>query len=257
MTSSFPLQILIITTAILIISVVPLIIFYLSIVKNTKHWDDILLPLGFTGRMFMITGRIYSRNFGGHDLNVYVFKGNTLDIQMAIPVNAHFQVFQQGNIPLQIAGIARATSMSSQVPGLENLVFYPSNIPWLGKLLEGVRGAKAIRGLMCEGAEWAVYRQVELNPGILTYHLYENRGVNAGTIEQDTINRWILSLSALGDELLEAKLPHLDIPQASNKALTRLPVDFRLLVFIIAAALGLPFCMVLTFLILSLKGQNG
>ncbi len=253
MTSSSPMPILIITASILIISVVPLLFYYLKVSRNAQQWDEIFTPLGFTGRMFMINGRHYSRKFGTHAINVYVFKGPALDIQIAIPVNAHLRVFRRGSIPPQMTGVLLTQPVNSGVPGLEDLAFYPAETPWLGEFLEGVRAAKAIRVLMKEGADWAVYRQVELTPGELTFHLYETPGATPGVIDQDTVNRWVSSLEAMADELHEANLPHFDVPIQSGKPSHMLHLDSRLLVLIMAAFFGIPVCMFLVFLFLMME----
>jgi len=249
MTATSPIPVLIVTFSILIIGMAPLVFFYLAVKRNARRWDEIFIPLGFTGRMFMISGRHYSRNFGGREVNVYVFKGSVLDIQMTVPVNAHLRIFQRGRIPLQMTGVLRTQPFFLQVPGLENLAFYSAETRWVEEFLEGVRAAKAIRVLMQEGADWAVYRQVDLSPGVLSFHFYETPGVKPGVIDQDTISRWVSSLEAMADELHEAGLPQYEIHSSSGKTSLRQPFDPRLLILIVAAVIGLPACIFIFLLL--------
>lgn len=254
MTTSSPLPAVIITVSILIISVVPLLFYFLVAVRNARRWDDIFTPLGFTGRMFMINGRHYTRNYGARVVNIYIFKGSVLDIQVTVPVNAHFRVFRRDFIPpLMFGSLRHSQPVISQIPGLEDLAFYPANNPWLGEFLDGVRAAKSIRVLMKEGAEWAAYRQVVLSPRQLTFHLYETPGAGSGVIDQDTVNRWVSSLEALADELQEANLPHFDIPVQPVKTSSLQQLDPRVLVFIMAAFLGIPVCFFLIFMFFMLE----
>ncbi|BCY17659.1 MAG: hypothetical protein GYA12_08595 [Chloroflexi bacterium] len=254
MISSSSVPILIIAAIMLITGVVPLIFYYLSSTRNAQHWDDIFMPLGFTGERFMINGRHYSRKFGAHAIDAYVFKGPAMDIRIAVPVNAHLRIFQRDFIPPQmIAGLRQTQPVFSYMPGLEDLAFYPAETPWLPTFLDGVRAAKAIRVLMKDGAEQAAYRQVELAPGELNFHLYAAPGDTPGVIDQDTVNRWVSSLEAMADELQEANLPHFDVSLQSGKSSPTLHLDSRLLVFIMAAFFGIPVCMILVFLFLMME----
>jgi hypothetical protein len=177
-----------------------------------------------------------------------------LDIQVTVPVAAQLSIFRRDFIPPQMmVGKRQAQPAFSQVPGLENLAFYPANNSWLAEFLEGVRAAKAIRVLMKEGAEWAAYRQVVLTPGTLGFHLYESPGSTSGEIDQDTVNRWVSSLEAMADELQEANLPHFEIPVQSVKTSPLYQLDSRLLIFIMAAILGIPVCFFLIFLFLMIE----
>jgi len=201
----------------------------------------------------MINGRHYFRNFGGREINVYVFKGSVLDILVTVPVNAHLRIFQRDRIPLQMTGVLRTQPFFLQIPGLENLAFYSPETRWVEEYLEGVRAAKAIRVLMQEGADWAVYRQVDLSPGELTFHLYENPGATPGVIDQDTVNRWVSSLEAMADELHDAGLPPYEIRSSSGKTSLRQHLDSRLLIFIVAAAIVLPACIFIFLLFAFVK----
>lgn len=254
MTTSSPMPAVIITISILVISVVPLLFYFLASMRNARRWDEIFTPLGFTGRMFMINGRHYTRNSGARAVNIYIFKGSVLDIQLAVPVNAQLRIFRRDFIPPQmIVGMRHTQPALSQVPGLDDLAFYPANTTWLGDFLEGVRAAKSIRVLMKEGAEWAAYRQVVLTPGTLNFHLYETPGNTPGEIDQDTVNRWVSSLEAMADELQEANLPHFEIQSQSAKPSPLQQLDSRVLVLIMAAFFGIPVCFFLIFLLLMLE----
>jgi hypothetical protein len=198
---------LIVAVSVILCTAVPAVIGILVIGRRAAKLDEIFLPLGFTGRWFMLTGRAYYRNIIGREINIYIFKGPTLDIRMPIPVNAQMRVFRRDSIPAQMAGRLNTPEFLPQIPDLEELAFYPVDALWLGEFLEGIQAAKAIHSLMMDGADWAVFRQVELLPGELNLHLYESKEMNAWPLDQAVVSNWIASMETLTDELMKSGLP--------------------------------------------------
>ena len=202
--------------------------------------------------MFNLTGRQYVRSFGNHETRVFVSRGSALDIQMTVPVDAALQIFREGYTPISLSAVPKSKFYVSEIPGLDGIVFFPGNTPWLSEMLEGVRAAKAIRGMLKEGAEWAVSRQVLLQPGLVSFHLYEDRGGATGTLDQDTLNRWISSLEAFADELQETKLPRYELNISSGMAKHQNLMEQRGIFVMAAGFIGVSLCMFLVFLIIFL-----
>jgi len=250
-------RILIVTVSVILCTAVPVVIGILVISRQAAKLDAIFLTLGFTGRWFMLTGRAYYRNIGEREINIFIFKGPTLDIRMSIPINAQMRVFRRNSIPAQMAGRLNTPAFLPQIPDLVELAFYPADALWLGEFLEGIQAAKAIHSLMLDGADWAIFRQVELLPGELNLHLYETKEMNAWPLDQAVVSNWIASMETLADELLKAGLPAFQISENDRSIQPGMPMGrsitrWVLLVTIISSLA----CTILSILIMFLA-YNG
>lgn len=204
-------MVMIITICVIVMTSISVFIGSRILLMRGKILDDIFLPLGFIGSRFMGNARKYYRNSSGREVTIYIFKGPSLDIRIPVPVNVTMRVFRRDSIPAQMAGVLKTQSMVSQSSGLEDLVFFPADAVWMRGFLDRIRASGAIRTLITEGAEWAVFRQVELVPGELSFHLYESREINAWPLDQETVNRWVRALEDLSDELQVAGLPDFQV----------------------------------------------
>jgi hypothetical protein len=246
-------RLLIVTVSVIVFTMIPVGIGFYILKRRAARLDEIFLPLGFSGRSFMLNGRQYYRKSTGREVSIWILKGPAIDIRAHVPVKGSMRIFLRDSIPVQTAGKLKKPPYLSNVPGLERLAFYPADIPWLENFLNGLRAAGAIRALMTEGAEWAVFRQVELYAGELCFHLYESRDVNSWPLDQQTVNRWITSLEDLADELQSAGLPGLNQSTAEypGQSTPMLKMSFlrpSLLIYFFIFFTGLIFTILALFL---------
>jgi hypothetical protein len=230
---------------------------FFAVKRRASEWDEIFLPLGFTGRMYMINGRQYQRKDGNRMVSAFVYRGPTIELRITAPVDAEFRVFHKGSLPATVAGSLNNAGYVSDDPELESLVFYPVGSPWLPGFLQGRSAMQAISQLMKSGAEWAIFRRLELISGELILNLYRSREWNSFPVSSDEVRNWVRNLNSLADDLQASALPEGGIEAAAGRVVSRQGLDKTLMTVVMAIVIGMPVCMILVFLIAFLVLQNG
>ncbi len=234
-----------------------LVVSLLVINSRARRVDEIFVPLGFTGSRYMIQGRQYHKNNSGRPVHIYFFRGPTLEVRIDSNVNTAFQVFKKSSIPASFARSFQKIPYQSDNPVLESLAFYPADSQWLPGFLEGHSAVQAIHDLMYDGADWAIFRRLELLPGELLLNLYQSKEWNSYPLDQSEVKNWIKQLNILADELQVANLPVAEGNLTSSRAQSRLGMDNILTKAIIVIVFGMPLCMILVFIFALLAVGNG
>jgi hypothetical protein len=256
--SSSPFMLTLLFSGLIVFCVaVPLVISYFVINRRARKLDDVFIPLGFAGSTYMFDGRQYQMNNNGRQINVYFYRGPTLEIRITIPVNANFQVFQQSSIQVSVAHNLHKDAWRSDDPQLEPLAFYPADSQWLPAFLKDPSAVDAVQQLMNRGADWAIFRRLELLPGELLLNLYQSKEWNSYPLDQGDVKNWIQQLDILADELLAADLPIVDESLAATRAQSRNGIEKLVTTSILAIFFGMPLCVIIVFIITFLAVGNG
>lgn len=227
---------------------------FIVIRNRSRQFDQIFLPLGFTGSKFMIQGRHYQKRLNEHYIDIYIYRGPTVEIRFSVPVDGAFQCFLSSSIPVSVANSLQKESYQSDNNVLKPYVFYPAENTWLPKFLDELIVAEAVNSLMSTGAEWAIFKRLELMPGELIFNLYRSRLWNLYPLAADEISTWIQQLALLSEELQTFELSKIAETIASERTLSRSKMDKLLTNIVLFFVLGLPsiIILIITFAIITI-----
>ncbi|HEX7557002.1 MAG TPA: hypothetical protein VF338_10295 [Leptolinea sp.] len=238
-------KILLFSGLILLSEAIPFLIVYIVIRRRSRQLDQIFLPLGFTGSNYMIQGRHYQKRLNEHYIDIYIFRGPTVEIWFSVPVDGAFRCFLTSSIPVSIANGLQKESYRSDNNALKPYVFYPAENTWLPKFLDELTVAEAVNSLMSTGADWAIFKRLELIPGELIFNLYKSRLWNLYPLVPDEISAWIQQLALLAEELQAFDLPKVAATIATERTLSRIKMDKLLTNIVLFFVLDLPCIIVL------------
>jgi hypothetical protein len=175
---------------------IPVLLTLVVIRQRATSLDAVFTPLGLRGGNYLIYGRHYQGQVAGREMDVYLYRGPTIELRVQTRVFTRLQIFHRDSIPAGVARMWNKRPLASP-PGLEEYVIYPLDESWAGGWLGAEQVAEAIRTLMTVGAEWAVFRTVELQPGEVVLHLYRSRGVFGVSLPPQVAFAWLTSLQTL------------------------------------------------------------
>ncbi len=247
----------VVSASVVICVAIPLIIGWVIIKRRARLMDEFFLPMGFSGRMYMLNGRQYHRRDGKRDVDVYFFRGPTIEIQISAPVEGEFRAFYKDSLPSSLAAKLNTEAIVSNDPELLPYAFYPATAQWLPDFLEKPTVAHAIHELMSSGADWVIFRRVELHSGKLELHLSQSRNINSYPLDQFIFANWLRQLNFLADELEAAGLPAIDAVKLDGHVKSRQALSNFLLVVIAGIIVGLPLCAIATMVIIIMGVGNG
>ncbi|NLF49826.1 MAG: hypothetical protein GX577_01690 [Leptolinea sp.] len=251
-----------ITIAAVILSIligvaIPAVLSVFLIKRRADQFDAIFLPLGFTGSMYLLNGRQYHRVDGNTQISIYIFRGPTVEVRVTAPVNAEFRVLQEKSLPAAIGSSLKSHGIRSTEPELDSFVFYPADSGWLPHFIQNQNVARAINLLMSGGAEWAIFRRLELQPGELSLHLNRSREWKSFPISPSEVVTWIRQMTVLSDELQAEGLPKADLTVASDRLKTKQGLNVFVMVVILSILVALPLCVIVAFAISTRMVGNG
>jgi hypothetical protein len=195
----------------LILLVIPVIILLVVLKVRARSLDAIFTPLGFSGSSYLLYGRHYQGQLGGRDVDIYIYRGPTIELRMKTRVLTRTQFFHSDSIPVNVARVFDKQPLES-LPGLEGYTVYPMDEAWTRRWLTDEQAQESIRTLMGVGAEWAIFRTFELQPGEVLLHLYRSRNLFVSSIPLDAARTW---LSAL--EILARSAENQPVPEVTDK----------------------------------------
>jgi hypothetical protein len=257
--SLLPIILLIIGSLTLIVLIAfPVGIAAFKINKRARILDAVLNPLGFTGKAYLIYGRQYQGTFSGRNVDVYIYRGPTVEVRIKSTVNTRVIINPKDSISTQTAVVLGKPSFSTNDPSLDQFGIFPEDAVWAGKLLAEPIAIQTIKTLMSAGAEWAIIRRVEIQPGELLLFLFRSRKMSSGLFTQIEILAWLSALTQLA--ITAENLPAPDVllePTADSSRFSRQRMNKYLPYVIGLFVIGMPLFLigigVLTYLLVSLN----
>lgn len=249
--------VVIVSVSILVSMMIPLVVGWFMIKRRARVLDELFLPMGFTGSLYLLNGRQYHRRDGKRDVDIYYYRGPTIEIQISALVDGEFRVLCKDSLPSTLAGKLKTDAIISEDPELLPYAFYPSSSQWLMGFLSKSNVAHAMHELMSSGADWAIFRRVELYSGKLQLHLSKSRTVNTFPLSHSEITNWLRQLNSLADELEAAGLPDIDTIKVNRQVQSRQAMNNILGISIVGIIFGLPLCAIAIMVILILGVEHG
>ena len=161
-----------------------------SINRYRRMLDAALTPLGLTGIAFMLNGRQYHGMLNGRQADVYFYRGPSLDIFIASPLNTRLGFGLKGrkNQPPFVG--MHQTELVINDPKLAHISIFSLDVGWGRELLEDPLARAAIVRLtsLQPGLE---FRNLSFQPEALHFHVHH---INPGTLTPENLRLWVIDL---------------------------------------------------------------
>jgi len=237
----------------------PLLVMLVLILRRNRALDGIFLPLGLKGSAYMLNGRHYQGQIGGRDVDVYIYRGPTVEIRLQAAVQTCIVAVPKGSLVTSVAWIVDKHPVATDNPALTAFSIFPLDKAWAGNLLADSRAGDAIQILMITGADWAIFRRVEIQPGKVVLYLYRSRSVFGYSIDLNAAQAWLNALKSLAQAAESQPAPEVTgqpINAASRQS--RQKRSNFLVYAVIAIVFIMPLCFiavgVIAYLIVPLLG---
>lgn len=242
---------------------IPLLIAVFTIRKRAQYLDGIFTPLGLKGESYLVYGRHYWGPLGGREVDVYIYRGPTLEVRMSTAGTTRFQVMPKNTIPVAVAGIFNKGAMPAPVPELEPYSIYPLDEAWTRNLLQDSRAAAAILTLMTKGLDWALFRHVEVHPGAVLLFINRSRKLFSNLSQLNEVQPWLSALKDLAEAIDAQPQPEITaLPIRSTSRESRQKRSKWTTTIILFLVFGMPLCflalgILIYLLIILLTGSGG
>jgi hypothetical protein len=235
----------------------------LSVWRRGSWLDGVFAPLGLKGSLYMLRGRQYRGTVhplagtGERDVDIRFYQGPTLDMYITTSVMTRYSVAEKAAV---IPGLAQAFGrepLALDDPALSDLSVLALDADWTRWLLAQPEAQAALARLM-KASNWAMFRQVHLQPGMLLFKLYRNRGMFRYDISPEEGRQWLEDLMTLARVAESLPAPQVTAEVSSAEQMVRsgglgkavLPITVAM---IIALVVGIPLCgIAITVAILAL-----
>lgn len=177
------------------------------LLRRKRRLDAAFTPLGLTGGRHMLTGRQYQGVVDGRRVSARFYRGPTLEVRLGTPLRTHFGVAEEGATTLPLARLAGRQPLELEAPGLSGLHVFARDEGWARSLLADPEARTRIRQLMNAAEDWALVRQVILEPGVFCLRLYRSRRLFKYEIRPEDVRQWLDDLQALA-RIAESAPPH-------------------------------------------------
>ncbi len=199
---------------------IPVIIAVFTINRRTRAFDAIFTPLGLTGSMYLIYGRHYLGQIAGREVDIYIYRGPTVEMRIKTNVPTRTLFFPHDSIPA-ISGVALNKRPMQALPGLENFAIFSLDEAWTRILLGNPQAVQAVRTLMTVGAGWAIFRSVEIQPGEIVLYMRRSRSMFASAIPLEAAHTWLAALETLARAAEEQPAPQVTANPAEGDVRAR------------------------------------
>jgi hypothetical protein len=188
--------------------IIPAISMGFVIQKRANMLDSIFLPLGLQGSMYMIVGRHYWGLLNNRAVDIYIYRGPTLEIRVSAHSQTRVQILPQKTIPVQISGILNKRPMQINDMLLREYAVYTEDETWTKQLLTQPSLPEILQSLMTGHADWAIFRHVEIQPNEVLLYLHRSKQLFVKADQFTAVQAWLNDLAALAS-LLETLPPPL------------------------------------------------
>jgi hypothetical protein len=167
------------------------------LLRRKRRLDAVFTPLGLTGGQYMLTGRQYQGAVDGRQVSARFYRGPTLEVRLSTPLQTRFGVAEEGATTLPLARLAGQQPLDLEAPELSGLHVFARDEGWARSLLADSEARTRIRRLMNAAEDWALVRQVILEPGTFCLRLYRSRHLFKYEIRPEDVRQWLDDLRAL------------------------------------------------------------
>jgi hypothetical protein len=238
---------------------VPLVTMAVLTWRRARALDAVFTPLGLKGSLYMLYGRHYQGQIDGDELDVYIYRGPTVEVRRSAATQTRLQVMQKGSLPASVAGLFDKNPLATGDPALKDFSIFPIDPTWSMSLLADARAVEALQTLMTSGAGWAIFRHVEIQPGEVLLYLNRSQSLFNYPITSVDVHAWLQALKALVQAATSQPAPTVTAQalEASGRQMRQKKSNF--LLYAVGAILFImPLCLiaigVIAYLVASMSG---
>ena len=176
---------------------IPLVVMVVLTLRRARMLDATFTPIGLTGKSYMLSGRHYQGQIGGRQVDVYIYRGPTVEIRLQASVQTSLLAVPKGSLPTSVAWVFDRQPLATSDPALGAFSIFPQDKTWTGSLLADPRSGDAIQTLLTLGADWAIFRRVEIQPGEVILYLYRSHKLFGNSIDLNAAPAWLSALKML------------------------------------------------------------
>ncbi len=192
---------------------------------RTIRLDAAFAPLGLAGKGFALNGRQYHGVIDNRHVDIYFYRGPTLDIYLSASINTRMGIGLKGSHHRMASSLLHHPEMLMADPELSHFGFYPLDEAWGRALLEAPVSKQVVLRLMA-AAPGLEFRNLVFQPEAV--HLQINR-INLADITGDKVSAWLNDLISLAVIAESLPTPHSMVTASSMERRARLSrSDFTL-----------------------------
>ncbi len=192
--------------------------FVRTVRRRAAALDALFVPLGLEGKAYMSYFRQYHGTLYGRQVDVYLWRGPYLAVEVSTPLATRFGITQWQSDTSLLAGMAGKQPIALADPQLAALQVFPADEAWTRSLLADPTATDALRRLTALGSTIFTRQQVLLRPGTLQLLLSGNRRMFGLDITAEQARLWLddlmrilqvaeaLPAPAITDELSSSEL---------------------------------------------------
>jgi len=109
--------------------------------RRANMLDSIFLPLGLQGSMYMVVGHHYWGVINHRAVDVYIYRGPTMEIRVYAKSKARVQILPGKSLPVQISGVVNKQPMQGTHPQMSAYAIYADDEAWTQQLVGATRYA--------------------------------------------------------------------------------------------------------------------
>lgn len=161
-----------------------------TIQRRAALLDEIFGLLGLTGRAYLWNGRQYHGSLNGRQVDVYFYRGPSLAIYIASPLNTRLGIGLKGRFSQLASSVINRPELLSNDPELAHLGIYPLDQRWGMDLLANAQAKAAILRLTAAGSDFEI-RNLLFQPEALQFQIHR---INSRTITAENLRIWVNDL---------------------------------------------------------------
>ena len=216
-----------------------------------KRWlDSLFTPWGLKGSRYMITGRQYrgtrtlvERPVQGREIIARFYRGTTLDLYVSTPLQTRLGVGEKSHASLALAGMLDRQPLALDDPDLDAWSVFALDEEWARSLLANPAAKTLLQRLMRAGENWALMRQVYLQPGMFHLRLYRNKNLFRYDVEPKEAREWLDDLLALARIAEGLPAPRVTAEESGAEQFVRSGRIASVGPVVVALLVGVPTCV--------------
>lgn len=215
--------------------------------RRATQLDAVFNPLGLTGKAYLWYGRQYHSTLIGRQMDVYFYRGPSLDIYIASPLNTHLGIRLKGRLSQMASSLYNRPELVSNDPDLVHLGIYPLDEPWTRELLSDAQAKAAILRLMSVETEFEL-RNLLFQPEAIQFQIHR---INLKGITAENLRIWVNDLLVLVKIAESLPTPNISSVASVMERKTRLSrSDFVLPILGITCGIFSFFACIITVIII-------
>ena len=234
------------------------VILYIILIRNRANLlDEAFQPYDLKGSMYMLVGRHYWGTFSGRDLDMYIYRGPTMEIHLSSQNHTRLQILPNTSLPVKVSAILNKDPIQLPAGLSENYAVYAEDVDWAQKLFLNEEINNALKSLLFEHADWAIFRHIEIHPDRILLYLHRSKKLFTNINQFSAVDAWIHSMQTISAIIEDMPEPAITFPPAKTMSREyKQKLSKTQLMIILGILIGLPLCLlavgVLAYLLVSI-----